>query len=81
MSATDLFLKAESKKLIVLGLEYPLGREPYFGVDANGVVHYLGERADRTSSKNGSAGPPTTQPESKSEGGDKSQPESEGRSR
>lgn len=81
MSATDLFLKAESKRLIVLGLEYPLGREPYFGVDANGVVHYLGERSDKTSSEQDGTGQPATRPESDSEGSDKPQPEAEGRSR
>jgi hypothetical protein len=81
MSATDLLLKAESKRLIVLSLECPLGREPLFGVDVTGAVHYLGERANKKSSEQDGAGQPATRPEPKPEGGDKPQPEAEGRSR
>lgn len=43
-SMTDPLQKKESKKLIVLGLENPLDRSPFFGIDASGAVHYLGER-------------------------------------
>ena len=43
-SATDAFLKAESKNLIVLGLEDSLDRQPFFGVDVTGAIYYLGER-------------------------------------
>lgn len=45
-STTDLFLKAESKRLIVLGLEYPLGGEPLFGFDITGASYYLGEHRE-----------------------------------
>lgn len=79
-SATDAFLKAESKKLIVLGLEYPLGSEPFFGVDATGAVHYLGERTKNKLSEQDGADQPATAPKSKSEGKEKPKPESEGRS-
>jgi len=50
-SATDIFMQAVPKKLIVLGLEFPLGREPLFGVDVTGVIHYLGERAKKRPSE------------------------------
>jgi hypothetical protein len=81
MAATDLFLKAESKRLIVLSLESPMGREPFFGVDATGAVHYLGERASKTSSEQDGTGQPATRSQSKSEGSDKPQPGAEVRSR
>ncbi len=81
MSATDLHFKAVSKRLIVIGLESPLGREPLFGVDATGAVHYLGERANKTSNEQDGTGQPATRPESKSEESQKPQPESEERSR
>jgi hypothetical protein len=76
-SATDAFLKAESKKLIVLGLEYPLGSEPLFGVDVTGAIHYLGERAKNKPSEQGGAGQPATAPESKPAGVETPKPESE----
>ena len=44
-SATDAFLKAVSKNLIVLGLEDLLDRQPFFGVDVTGAIYYLGDRA------------------------------------
>ncbi len=72
-SATDLFLKAESKRLIVLGLESPLGREPFLGVDVTGAVHYLGERANKTSSEQGSDEQPATASESKLKDHEKAQ--------
>ena len=58
-SVTDIFMKAESKKLIVLGLEYPMGREPFFGVDATGSIHYLGERTKNKPSEQGADGKPS----------------------
>ncbi len=53
-SATDAFWRANSKKLIVLGLEYPLGSEPFFGVDVSGTIHYIGESTKTTTSESGS---------------------------
>ena len=55
-SATHAFLKADTKKLIVLGLKYPMGREPFFGVDATGAIHYLGECAKNKPSEQGGGG-------------------------
>lgn len=43
LSATNAFMKAESKKLVVLGLEDALGCSPYFGLDVTGATHCLGE--------------------------------------
>ena len=76
-SMTDAFLRAESKKLVVVGLEYPLGREPFFGVDPTGAIHYLGERTKNKPSEQGGAGQPATAPESEAEGGENPKPESE----
>ena len=76
-SMTDAFLRAESMKLVVLGLECPLGREPFFGVDPTGAIHYLGERTRKESSGEGVAPQSATRSESDSGGGNKPQPESE----
>ena len=79
-SMTDAFLRAASKKLVVLGLDYPLGRAPYFGVDPVGAIHYLGERVpNKQPSEQDGADQPATAPESKPEGNKTPKPESEAR--
>jgi hypothetical protein len=64
-SATEIFLKAESKKLIVLGLDDPMGREPFFGVDTTGAIHYLGERSNNQPSEPAGADHSATKPADK----------------
>lgn len=76
-STTVDFQRADSKKLIVLGLEHPLGSEPFFGVDITGAIHYLGEHTKNKQSEQGGAGQPATAPESTPEGDEKPKPESE----
>jgi hypothetical protein len=78
---TDAFLEAKAEKLIVIGLDSNWGWNPLFGISRQGAVHYLGERLKDKESEQDGTGQPATRPESKSEGSDKPQPESEGRSR
>jgi hypothetical protein len=74
---TEPLFTAKADKLIVVALDSHWGWNPLFGISRHGAVHYLGEYLKDKASEGG-ADQPASATESKPQGSEKPEPESEG---